>query len=54
MEMNKEQVLKDLIALKSKFQHVVKYYNLADKEIVKDNFNEIIEDLENYLILKLE
>jgi len=46
--MNKEQVLKDLTTLKSKFQHVHKYYNLSDKEIIKDNFDEIVEDLKKY------
>jgi hypothetical protein len=54
MEMNKQQVLKDLITLKSKFQHVHKYYPLSDKELIKDNFDDIIEDLKKYLTDKLE
>lgn len=47
--MNKEQVLKDLTTLESKFQQVHKYYNLSDKEIIKGNFNDIINDLKEYL-----
>lgn len=54
VEMNKQQVLKDLATLKSKFQHVHKYYPLSDSEVTRDNFNEIIEDLKEYLIIKLE
>jgi len=49
IEMSKEQVLKDLITLKSKFQHVHKYYSLSDKELTKNNFDEIIENLKKYL-----
>lgn len=43
--MTKQEKKKDLIHLRSKFQHVHKYYNLQDKEIILENFNEIIEDL---------
>lgn len=52
--MNKQQVLKDLTTLKSKFQHVHKYYNLSDRELIKDNFDDIIEDLKGFLTIKLE
>ena len=45
----KEDVLADLIRLKSKFQHVHKYYTLSDKEIAKDNFDDIIDDIIRYL-----
>ena len=54
IEMTKEQVLKDLTTLRSKFQHVHKYYNLSDKELIKDNFDDIIEDLKEFLTTKLE
>ena len=54
IEMNKEIVLKDLTTLKNKFQHVHKYYNLSDRELIKDNFDDIIEDLKEYLTKELE
>lgn len=54
MEMTKEQAIKDLITLRSKFQHVHKYYPLSDKELTKDNFNEIVEDLIIFLTVKLK
>lgn len=53
IEMDKEQVLKDLTTLKNKFQHVHKYYSLSDKELIKDNFDDIIADLKEYLNEKL-
>ena len=46
---NKLDVIKDLLFLKSKFQHVHKYYPLSDKELTKDNFDNIIEDLIKYI-----
>lgn len=39
------EYIKDLNSLRGKFQHVHKYYNLSDKELIEDNFLEIIEDL---------
>jgi hypothetical protein len=54
IEMDKEQVLADLTVLKGMFQHVIKYYPLSDKEVERDNFNEIVEDLKEYLTNKLE
>ncbi len=54
IEMNKEQVLKDLTTLKSKFQHVHKYYPLSDKEVIKENFDEIVEDLKEFLSRELK
>ncbi len=53
IEMDKEQVLKDLATLKGQFAHVHKYYNLSDKEVAKDNFDTIIKDLTEYLKQKL-
>ena len=47
--MNKEQVEKDLISLQSSFNHIHKYYNLRDKEIARENFTTIINDLKEYL-----
>lgn len=49
ISMDKKQVLKDLTTLRSKFQHVHKYYILGDKEVIKDNFDDIIDDLTQYL-----
>ncbi len=49
IKMDKEQVLKDLMTLKGKFQHVHKYYQLSDKGLIKENFDNIIEDLQKYL-----
>ena len=46
---NKLDVLKDLHNLQSKFHHVHKYYPLSDKELTKDNFDNIIEDLIKYI-----
>lgn len=53
IEMNKKQVLQDLETLQSKFRHVVKYYPLSDKDLTSDNFNNIIQDLKEYLTEKL-
>ena len=49
IEMDKEQVEKDLISLQSKFNHIHKYYTLSDKEIARENFTTIINDLKEYL-----
>ena len=53
IKMDKAQVLKDLKSLRAKFQQVHKYYHLSDSEIIKENFNEIVGDLEEYLNRKL-
>lgn len=54
IKMNKEQVLKDLNTLRGMFYHVNKYYTLSDKDLGEDTFNEIFEDLKEYLTDKLE
>jgi len=46
---NKLDILKDLHSLQSKFHHVHKYYSLSDKELTKNNFDDIIEDLIKYI-----
>ena len=52
--MNKKQVQEDLESLLSKFRHVHKYYNLQDKEIIREKFEVIINDLKEYtLTIKL-
>ena len=53
IEMDKEQVLKDLATLKGQFAHVHKYYILSDRERSKVIFDTIIEDLTEYLNKKL-
>lgn len=49
IEMNEEQVQKDLKFLQQTFNHIHKYYNLSDKEIVKEQFTTTINDLKSYL-----
>lgn len=53
ISMNKEQVEKDLEALRGKFNHIHKYYNLSDKETIRQNLEDIINDLKEYLKITL-